>query len=194
MSITYIPDFYKKPEPLATTHASAWGEIPSMLASIIAKFNIQTSVALEFGVEFGYSTTALSYFFNEVIGVDTFEGDFSQNMLGAYTVSPRCHFERTSSELSSWKNIFLQKLDYREFIALEKNNKMYDLIHIDIVHDYTNTYNCGEWAVQHSNVVIFHDTLSFPKVHQACEDLAAKYNLEFYNYPMYYGLGILVKK
>ena len=38
----------------------------------------------------------------------------------------------------------------------------HDLIHIDIFHDYANTYEAGRWAVDHSNVVLFHDTESFP--------------------------------
>jgi hypothetical protein len=42
-------------------------------------------------------------------------------------------------------------------------------------------------------VVIFHDTISFPAVKKACEDLAEKHNMEFYNYPLYNGLGILIR-
>lgn len=164
---------------------SAWGNIPSIIPSIIKKFNIRCNRALEFGVEFGYSTSAISNFFNSVIGVDTFEGDinstFKQN-----------HFEKTKDLLKEFQNIELIKSDYRDFI--NTNDEKYDLIHVDIVHDYENTYKCGEWSIKHSKITLFHDTITFPEVMRACEDLSLKYDLEFYNYPDDNGLGILYNK
>ncbi len=58
-----------------TEMASAWGDIPTILKDIITRFNLKTDKALEFGVEYGYSTTAIANYFDEVIGVDTFVGD-----------------------------------------------------------------------------------------------------------------------
>ena len=65
---------------------------------------------------------------------------------------------------------------------------------IDIVHTYNETFECGEWSINHSDIVVFHDTISFPDIKRVCEDLARLYNLEFYNYPHSHGLGILVRK
>lgn len=165
--------------------SSAWGDIPKILPSIIKKFNIKGDKALEFGVEYGYSTSAISNFFKEVIGVDTFEGDIHSTL-------KENHMDKTKDLLNDFQNIKIIRSDYRDFT---KNNKeIYDLIHIDIIHDYENTYSCGEWSVNHSPVVIFHDTMSFPEVMRACKDLSIKYKLEFYNYPNSNGLGILYNR
>jgi len=165
--------------------SSAWGDIPKILPSIIKKFNIKSDRALEFGVEYGYSTSAMSNFFNEVIGVDTFEGDINSTL-------KENHIDKTKDLLKEFENIKLIKSDYKDFII--NNDETYDLIHIDIIHDYENTYFCGEWAVNHSPIVIFHDTISFPDVMNVCKDLSIKYKLEFYNYPNSNGLGILYNK
>jgi predicted O-methyltransferase YrrM len=181
--INYSPKVRKEPRILQMS--SAWGDIPSIIFDIIDRFGIKTKKALEFGVEYGYSTTALSNYFDEVTGVDIFTGDIHAGIT-------EDHYESTKSNLSSWSNIELIKSDYRDFI--KENNERYDLIHIDIIHTYAETFECGEWSVQHSDVVIFHDTESFPDVKRVCEDLSEKYNLDFYNYTSSFGLGILVKK
>ena len=121
----------------------------------------------------------------EVIGVDTFEGDIHSTL-------KENHLDKTKDLLKEFENIKLIKSDYKDFII--NNDETYDLIHIDIIHDYENTYSCGEWAVNHSPIVIFHDTISFPDVMNACKDLSIKYKLEFYNYPNSNGLGILYNK
>lgn len=171
-------------ENLERTKPSAWGDIPHILSSIIKDFGIPTKNALEFGVEFGYSTSALANIFEEVLGVDTFEGDIHTRHRGD-------HFIETKESLSKWPNIFLVKSDYRDFIKECKDR--FNLIHVDIVHTYQDTYDCGEWSIQHSDITIFHDTESYPEVKKACTDLADKYSLDFYNYTKSYGLGILVK-
>lgn len=60
---------------LMTSRPSAWGDIPTILLDIIERFDIKRDKALEFGVEFGYSTSAIANYFDKVVGVDTFEGD-----------------------------------------------------------------------------------------------------------------------
>jgi hypothetical protein len=94
--------------------------------------------------------------------------------------------------LKEFSNIQLVESLFEDYI--KKVTERFDLIHVDILHHYKPTYDCGEWALQHSDCVIFHDTISHPTVKQACEDLANKYNFEFYNYPKSFGLGILIKK
>lgn len=170
---------------LMTSRPSAWGDIPTILLDIIERFDIKRDKALEFGVEFGYSTSAIANYFDKVVGVDTFEGDI-------HSGNKSCHYEMTKNDLLDWPNIELIKSDYQTYI--KENDGVYDLIHVDIIHDYKHTYECGEWSVNHSRVVIFHDTESFAEVRRACDDLCKNYNLEFYNYTGSYGLGILVNR
>jgi hypothetical protein len=169
---------------LATQHPSAWGNIPTIIKDIITRSGIKTEKAIEFGVEFGYSTSAFANYFNTVDGIDTFVGDphagFNSNML-----------EAAKSNLAQFSNVNLIRSSYEDYI--KDNPEMYDFAHVDIIHTYEDTYNCGEWCVQHAEITVFHDTLSFPEVYRACVDLSAKYNLNFYNYEESYGLGILTK-
>lgn len=180
----YEPENRDYPK-LMTNDSSAWGDIPTILKDIIDRFGIKQNICLEFGVEYGYSTSALSNYFDFVIGVDTFRGD-------EHTGNMSYIYEHTKENLKEFRNIGLIESSYQNFI--KDNHEKYDLIHIDIVHKYDETYECGEWSVQHSDVVIFHDTESFPDVKRVCEDLSKKYDLEFYNYPQSNGLGILTKK
>ena len=182
--IEYIPLERDTPR-LFTEKGSAWGDIPTIIKDIINRFNIKTEKALEFGTEWGYSTTAFANYFDKVVGVDIFTGDIHAGFVGD-------HYEETSNNLSSWSNIELIKSDYRDYI--KDNDERFDMIHIDIVHTYNETFECGEWAINHSDIVVFHDTISFPDIKRVCEDLARLYNLEFYNYPHSHGLGILVRK
>ena len=100
--------------------------------------------------------------------------------------------EQTKNYLEHYENITLLKSDYRDFI--KDNHDNYGLIHIDIIHDFEHTYECGAWAVQHSRVTIFHDTESFFEVKRARQELANDFDLEFYNYKESHGLGILVNR
>lgn len=180
--IIYEPIIRDTPR-LMTERESAWGDIPTILKDIIERFHIKQNVALEFGVEYGYSTSALSNYFEKVIGVDTFTGDI-------HTWKSGFHFDETNECLKDFPNIELVVSRFENFIL--NNDNIYDLIHIDIDHEYDTTYKCGEWAINHSRVTIFHDTESFQDVKRACEDLSFKYNLYFFNYPQSFGLGILV--
>ena len=178
--IRETPNIYDK-------YPSAWGDIPTIIKDIIIRFNLKTNLCLEFGVENGYSTSVFSNYFKQVIGVDTFEGDI-------HTIDKVEHYDRTKEELSIFENINLIKNDFVDFIKDDKNNIFYDLIHIDIVHTYNETYSCGEWSVNRAPITIFHDTESFEDVKKVCIDLSEKYNLEFFNYPDSHGLGILFNK
>lgn len=151
--IDYIPTI--RDTPKIVNVVSAWGDIPTIIKDIIVNFDINPQTALEFGVEYGYSTSALANYFSNVIGVDTFTGDIHCNV-------KHNHYKMTENILKNYKNIQLIQSSYQEYI--KNNNNIYDLIHIDIVHTYNETYECGEWAVNHSNVVIFHDTNSFDDV------------------------------
>lgn len=178
----YTPKKIQRPSNILDV-PSAWRGIESIIGDIITHFNIGTHNALEFGVEYGYSTVALSNFFTEVVGVDTFEGDkhtYDKNMDGLYEIV---------KELMP-KNVKLIQSKYQDY----KDDTIYDLIHVDIVHTYEDTYACGDWAMQHASCVIFHDTQSFNEVSMAVNDLAKKYGVIFHNYPFHHGLGILCHK
>ena len=168
--------------PVMAAVPSLWGNMPTLLEDIIETFCVKTDLALEFGVFKGYSTSALAYYFKHVIGVDRFDWDEGD------------HYLSVMKSLINYRNITLVNRSFEKYIQ-EPIFDRYDLIHIDIgykIHDYETTFPCGEWAVQHSDCVIFHDTGSFPEVYRACEDLANKYGKTFYNYPHDSGLGIIV--
>lgn len=174
--LEYIPEILD--DPKIVDYYSAWGNIPTILKDIILRFNIRQNIALEFGVGGGYSTSALANYFEKVIGIDHF-------------IWEPGGIEKVKETLKDYNNIFLYQNRWEEFILLNDNN--YDLIHIDIEHNFADTFNCGEWSVCHSDCVIFHDTESFYEVKKACEALSKKYDLKFYNYQHDCGLGILVK-
>lgn len=184
--ILYTPSRLVKPENLIDV-PSAWRGLEWIIKDIIETFGVRTEKALEFGVEFGFSTVALSNYFKKVIGVDHFRGDEhteDKNVEGLY--------EAVKDAMPP--NVQLYNLSYQDYIYKHRFNSPYDLIHIDIVHTYQDTFDCGDWALKNASIVLFHDTESFKDVKKAVEDLAEKHNCEFYNYPFHHGLGILWKK
>ena len=88
--------------------------------------------------------------------------------------------------------IEIVKMGYEEWI--KENDSNWDLIHIDIQHTFEDTYACGKWAASHSPCVLFHDTQSYPEVKRAVAQIAEEEGLEFYEYPKFFGLGILVRR
>jgi hypothetical protein len=162
---------------------SAWKGIESILSDIVHRFNLGTERCLEFGVEYGYSTAALSSIFDSVTGVDTFAGD-------KHTVSKQDIYADTLKRLSVFGNIKLVRSDYRDWIA--NDDTVYNLIHVDIVHTYADTFACGLWSAKHAQCAIFHDTMSFPAAKQAIVDISRQTGKRFYNFEESNGLGILV--
>lgn len=165
---------------------SAWVGLERILEPMIRDFNINTNKALEFGVEWGFSASVFSGCFEQIIGVDTFTGDIHSGI-------KEDHFEHTKECLKDFSNITLIKSDWESWSKNIKENERFDLIHIDIIHDYKNTFSAGDWALKHSDFVIFHDVVSFEEVNLAVKDLARKYNMNYYYYPLYNGLGIITK-
>ena len=162
---------------------SAWSGLELIIEDILDRFQVKRNRCIEFGVEFGFSSVVFSNYFREVTGVDTFEGD-------EHTVHKGDHFEHTKSTLSGFPNIKLYKSDFRDWI--KNDDSQYDLAHVDIVHNYAETYECGLWAANHSTCAIFHDTESFPAVRKAVIDIAGATGKKLFNYPKCYGLGIIV--
>jgi len=162
---------------------TAWSGIELIIEDILDRFQVKRNRCIEFGVEFGYSSVVFSNYFKQVTGVDTFEGD-------EHTLHKGDHFEQTKVRLASFPNIQLHKSDYRDWI--KKDDSQYNFAHVDIVHNYKETYECGLWAVNHCTCTIFHDTESFPAVRKAVIDLAKATSKRVFNYPKCYGLGIIV--
>ncbi|MFC3811765.1 class I SAM-dependent methyltransferase [Lacihabitans lacunae] len=180
--LIYEPVSKKRPEKMINIF-SAWRGLEIIIEDILVQFNIGRESCIEFGVEFGYSTVVLSNFFDKIIGIDTFEGD-------KHTFYRGGHFDKTKARLSIYENITLIKSDYQNWIPNDTNH--YDFAHVDIVHDYKETYECGLWAAQNSDCAIFHDTESFPEVKRAVIDIANATGYRMFNYPFHFGLGILV--
>jgi hypothetical protein len=96
--------------------------------------------------------------------------------------------------LKGFVNIKLVRADFRVFIADQPKDAYWDLIHVDIVHTYKETKECLDWAIDHSNVVMAHDTISFGDVRRAVQDIAWESGRRFYEYQEGHGVGFLVKE
>jgi hypothetical protein len=184
--ITYVPKKLVKPTRMIDV-PSAWVGNELIIEDLIERFQISPKRCIEFGVQHAYSTAALANYFKHVIGVDTFAGD---EMAGIG--DPDHTFHGTQEALKDFSNITLARTSYQDWIR--KDGSVYDAVHIDIIHTYDHTYDCGDWAVIHSDFVIFHDTLAFPEVMRAVKDLASDTGMYFYNYPHSHGLGILSRR
>jgi hypothetical protein len=183
ISITpYVPTHRKAPAR-GLQVISAWDGIQNILADLIETFHVGTDRCLEFGVEFGFSTVALSSYFDSVIGVDTFQGDI-------HTDNKQNIYEETLARLTPYPNIQLVRGKYQDFIQREHDS--FNLIHVDIIHTFADTFACGLWSARHSQCTIFHDTESFPQVRQAVVEIARATGKKFYNFRECFGLGILV--
>ena len=180
--IEYKPSFLFHPNRIAKVQ-TGWEPNQDIIPAIIVDFGVTRDTAIEFGVDYGFSTSVFAEYFKEVTGVDWFQGDKH--------AGTRDNFEEAKVYLRPWRNIKLIKSDYKDFIA--SHNERYNLAHVDIVHTFEDTYACGKWAIEHADIVLFHDTLSHPEsVAPAVGKLAREYDKEFYNYPVRHGLGILI--
>lgn len=188
-AISYIPKIRERINiPVELTNLEvAWGDIPTILKDIIVRFNLKQDIALDLGVLFGYSTFALSHYFKKVIGVDTFRNDRYNN-----SIERKSNFKEVCELLKLRTNIELVESMYQDYVKLDPSAR-YDLIHVDMIHNFKETFEAGKWALQHSDCIIFHDTDGYEEVYAACAYLADKYEWKFYNYNCSWGLGILVK-
>lgn len=191
--IEYIPQVIDKPKTINVP--SAWEPLRFIIKDIIGRFRLGIGIALEFGVERGYSTVVLAHYFHRVIGVDPFNWDVGDGCDRRYYA--------VLNLLRDYPNIQLIPGMSEEFIQHTVCER-YDLIHIDIgyeTHCYATTYPSAEWAVQHSDCVLLHDIFSFPEIDRVCRELSAKYQLDYYGYSeeigpagILCGLGILTKR
>lgn len=182
--VEYKPSFHRSlPRPVDVP--TAWKGLEQIIPAIITDFDLNPYHALEFGVDYGFSTVALANYFEKVDGVDTFRGDPHAGDRGENGI-----FEQVRNTLRDFPNIVLHPIRYEDWILFDDASR-YDLIHVDIVHTYEDTFNCGKWALNHSPCVIFHDYYSFPDVGRACEDLAQESGRTCFVYPKCHGLAIL---
>ena len=179
---TYKPSKKTKPENMIQV-SSEWKGLEKIIEDILDHFDIGRDKCIEFGTEYCYSTVVFSNYFKHVKGVDIFIGD-------VHSKHKADHYDDTLSSVSNFKNIELIKSDYKDYI--KKDDEHYDFAHVDIIHSYKETYECGLWAVKHSKCCIFHDTESFLEVRKAVYDIAKHTGKKAYNYPHHHGLGIIV--
>ena len=165
---------------------STWKGLERIVPDIMRRFNVDQRVAIDCGVWYGYSTAALSNFFDRVIGVDTFQGDDNAGR-------PSDLWESARRTMIAYRNVVLVEQDCVDYL-LEARNARVGLVHIDAAHDFETTYQAGRAACAVAPVVLFHDTCAFESVMLAVERLAHETGREFYNYPQHHGLGILVRK
>jgi hypothetical protein len=164
---------------------SAWKGLEQIIEDILDRYHVGRSRCIEFGVEFGYSAVVFSNFFSEVTGVDTFAGD-------DHTINKTDHYEATKQRLATYPNIRLVRSDYKNFIRHDHGR--FDFAHVDIIHNFKETHECGLWAARHADVAIFHDTESFAGVRLAVVQIAKKTGGRLFNYPRHSGLGIIISK
>lgn len=188
MPIPYNPG-YMIPLLGLPNPGSAWRGLDGILPALINDFNIGTSECLEVGVEGGYSTAALAHYFESVTGVDHFKGDEHS---GIKEDAERLQQE-TRAALSKWPNIRIVNADCFDWMLGTEPLAHYDLVHLDLVHTYEATYCAALWACDRADLVILHDTHSFPDVMRACQDAADAKRRVLYDFPDHHGLGILAK-
>jgi hypothetical protein len=183
--IPYVPERLWTPWHLADV-PTAWEGNESVLRDIMIRFNIKPNKAIEFGVDYGYSLAALANFFNLVVGVDTFMGDQYAGYRDDTLLA------QTQNALKDFKNVLLLQSSYENYIQGDVG--MVDLIHVDIIHEYKPTNELVAWAVQHADVVLVHDTIAFPEVRRAVQDVCWETGRVFYEWQVKHGLGIVVKE
>jgi len=185
----FIPTTAASKVPITIKPVSrAWVGLECVIQPIIDYFDIDTRCAIEFGVEYGYSTSVFANYFDKVYGIDLFIGDVHAGFNNDL-------YRQAKENLNPFANVYLIKSSYQDYQSRpDVDFERFNLAHVDIVHTYEDTFACGFWALNHSDIVLFHDTQSFKEVKCAVRDLASKFRLKFYNYPLYNGLGILVPK
>lgn len=167
---------------------TAWNGIEAALSDLMDRFQILPVNCLEFGCDYGYSTSALANYFSQVVAVDTFQGDAHAGFREPVM------FEQVSENFqkNGFDNVLLMRMDLTEFIR--NCSGRFSLIHVDVFHEYLPTKIAARWAVDHAPVTICHDTRSFPEVMQACGDVAEETGCHFYEWDQCHGLGILSRR
>jgi hypothetical protein len=173
------------PLPISPTVPSGWTGLEKIMPALVKLFCREQKSALEFGVEYAYSTNVLAQLFDHVTGVDWFKGDEHSMWRDDYS-------ETAHANVAHRTNVELIQSSYQDWIAQAPVDVYYNLVHVDVVHTYDATYTVGRWAADHSGVVIFHDTqYIWPEVKQAILRIAEETGKDFYNYEPCNGLGIL---
>lgn len=197
--LLYTPSFLCDHHPSGRDYpnlGSPWRGLERLLPALIRDFALDPSVgAVEFGVEGGYSTAALADHFSSVTAIDHFLGDEHSG------VKPDAgKLEReTRANLAAWPNVTVVTADCFEWMRGEVSGAAapaarYALAHIDIIHTYQPTLHAALWGCAHADLVILHDTVSFPDVARACAEAALLTGREFWNWPENFGLGILARR
>jgi len=177
------------PSPPSPRPPSGWTGLEQVLPALVNLFcQSDRDSALEFGCEYGYSTSVLAQLFSHVTTVDWFLGDEHSGQREDYSAIARAN-------LAHHRNVEVVQSSYQDWLARPSASDpalRYSLVHIDVVHTYEATYELGRWATDHAKVVLFHDThFIWPEVPKAVLRVAEETGREFYNFTQHNGLGIL---
>jgi len=183
--IPYYPRSFVRPARLLDV-PSAWVGVENALACIFADFRrTYTGLAVEIGTDYGYSAAALSNFFDHVTTVDFFRSEQGDSQTGYRDPD---QFERVTGLLADFP-VTVVCADFRDWIR--DDYPKVDCVHADLVHDYQPTYEALRWAVDHTDLVLAHDSRAFPEVMRALKDVAVESGCLLYEWPERWGLGIL---
>src|ERR1041385_3743233 len=130
----YIPVNFETNDNIKSINCpSAWRGLERIILDILNTFGIKRKFAIDFGVDHGYSTAILANYFDQVWGVDNFLADNQK--------ASKYHqlYELAAENLRNFPNISLIQANYQDFIV-DHSDIQADLIHVDISHDYMNTY------------------------------------------------------
>ena len=139
--------------------ASGWRGLECVLADLLDRWCPRRNLALEFGVEHGFSTVALSNYFTRVIGVDHFLGDEHAGL----TPPDVDRYRDTRLRLAPFPNIELFRMSAQDFMARCDSGTRFDLVHVDAKHDGQTTYDLTTWGARRRSPPWFAPRSSAPR-------------------------------
>lgn len=186
-AIPYVPRRLVTPARLSDA-PTAWHPCESILEDLFERFGVDRSgTALELGVDWSFSTVALSNYFSHLIAVDMFTGgDEHAGWRGDD------QYPTVSGQLREIPNVTLVRMDCREWMKV--SSRTYSFVHCDLVHTYDLTKEVGLWAVKCCPLVGFHDTISHPDVRRAVSEICDATGKKFYEFQVEQGLGIVTDR
>lgn len=185
----YLPITKHNPKVLLKG-VGVWTGNAEIIKDIIDRLKLKNNLALDLGVFLGFSSSVLSNYFEIVIGVDVFERHGQAN--DETFCENQMSYVQYMLKGDGFKNVQLVRSRAEDYI--KTTNKYFDLIHIDLSHSYEETMTVGSWSIEHSDCVLFHDTIAIEPVMRACLKLEEKYKIHFYNFNYLAGLGIMTYK
>src|SRR3974390_2243419 len=108
--ITWAPS-YKADGIRVLDVPTAWNGLEFVIPVLVDDFGINRNLALEFGVDYGFSTSAFANVFKYVVGVDTFAGDPHAGWRG----DSEEMFRAVQDNMKQFPNVILLKETWERF-------------------------------------------------------------------------------